>query len=127
MVDPVNENLKEIVMKNTAGFGADLCIEAAGKEQTCSQVLSVTKNAGTVLIVGVVPPSKLIPISFGEINKREISLIGSNWSPYSFDRTIELMKKLKTDPIITHEFPLREFEKAFSIQGKEGIRTVFKF
>jgi L-iditol 2-dehydrogenase len=126
VVDPSSEDLEKAVMSATDGFGVDLCIEAAGREETCSQVLSVTKNAGTVLIVGVVPPSKQIPISFGEINKREISIIGSNWSPYSFDRTISLMQKLNVEPVISHEFPLSEYRKAFAIQGKEGIRTVFK-
>ncbi len=126
VVDPTREDLKKVVMDNTDGFGVDLCIEAAGQEATCTQVLAVTKNAGTVLIVGVVPPSKQIPISFGELNKREISLIGSNWSPYSFDRTISIMRKLNVDPIITHEYPLSEYRQAFAIQGKEGIRTVFR-
>lgn len=127
IIDPLEEDLYECIMDATNGFGVDLCIEAAGNDKTCEQSINLTKKGGTVLVVGVVPIDKKTPISFGDINKREISIIGSNWSPYSFDRTISILSKINIDPIITHLFPLSEYKKAFKTQEtKEAIKTSFQ-
>ncbi len=128
VVDPLKEDLKSIVMDATEGFGCDLCIEAVGNERTCEQALTLVKKGGTVLVVGVAPPNKLTPVSFMDINKLEIKIVGSNWSPYSFDRTINLMKRINPDALITHEYRLQDFKKAIESQeGKTALKTTFVF
>jgi threonine dehydrogenase-like Zn-dependent dehydrogenase len=125
-VDPMKEDLLEVIKRNSEGYGFDLCVEAAGNEKTCGQAISLVKKGGTVLVVGVAPPDKYTPISFCDVNKREIKIIGSNWSPYSFDRTISMMKNFDPDPIITHEFKLPEFKKALESQeDKSALKTTF--
>jgi len=126
VVDPIHENLEDIIKQQSDGFGFDLCIEAAGNEKTCGQAISLVKKSGTVLVVGVAPPDKLTPVSFCDINKREIKIVGSNWSPYSFDRTISIMKRFDPDPIITHQFRLDQIREALASQeNKDALKTTF--
>ena len=124
--DPTTTDLVEVVKQNSEGFGFDLCIEAAGNDKTCAQAFSLVKKGATVLVVGVAPPDKLTPISFCDINKKEIKVIGSNWSPYSFDRTISIMKRFNPDPLITHEFKFQDWKKALESQeNKTALKTTF--
>ncbi len=128
VVDPLKEDLQTVVRQNSEGFGFDMCIEAVGNEKTCEQAMTLIKKGGTVLFVGVPPPNKFTSVSFMEVNKNEYKLVGSNWSPYSFDRTINIMKTFDPDPLITHEFRLQDFRKAIESQeGKSALKTTFVF
>ncbi len=127
VINPMKNDLDGAVRK-ICKYGMDLTIEAAGNPKTCEASIPLTKSGGTVLVVGVAPPDKLSAVSFGDINKREIHIIGSNWSPYSFDRTIAIMRHFDPDPMITHEFPLSDFKAALQTQeDKSAVKTTFVF
>ncbi len=127
VVNPLQDSLEDAA-RRVCKYGVDLNIEAAGNPKTCEAAIPLTKSGGTVLVVGVCPPDKLSAISFGDINKREIHIIGANWSPYSFDRTIEIMRRFNPDPLITHEFGLEQYQAALQTQeDKSAVKTTFKF
>jgi len=127
VVNPTKENLRDVVMKATDNLGVDTCIEAVGAKVTCQEAVSLTKNCGTVLIVGIAPAEARIELSPREIAVRELTVRGSEWSPYCFIRTIPLMKKLKIAPLITHVFSFSEIEKALEVQrNKEGIKILLR-
>ncbi|MCD8141467.1 MAG: zinc-binding dehydrogenase [Planctomycetaceae bacterium] len=127
VINPLTDSLEDAA-RSVCPYGIDLNIEAAGNPRTCEAAIPLTKSGGTVLVVGVCPPDKLSSVSFGDINKREIHIIGANWSPYSFDRTIEVMRRFDADPLVTHEFRLDQFTEAFQTQeDKSAVKTTFVF
>lgn len=127
VVNPLKQNLKEVVMEATNGLGVDTVLEAVGVQATLDAAIPITKNAGTVMVVGVAPQGMKWTVNPQEINMRELCIQGTMWSPYSFIRTIGLMDKLETDLLATHVFPLSEFEKALEVQrNREGIKILFK-
>ena len=66
-----------------------------------------------------------IEMSSFELCMRELTVRGSHWSPYSFIRTLGLMNKLKTDPLITHLFPFSEIGEALEVQrSRKGIKIL---
>lgn len=124
IVNPGKEDLREAVMQATGNLGVDVCIEAAGVKSTCEQVVSLLKNCGSAVIVGATLKMTTEMSAF-ELCMRELTVRGSHWSPYSFGRTIGLMRKLRTDPLITHVFPFSEIEKALEVQrSRKGIKIL---
>lgn len=124
VVNPTKESLKEIIMQATDSLGVDTCIEAAGVKFTCEETVSLTKNCGTIVIVGATL-EMMIEMSPYEVCMRELTIRGSHWSPYSFIRTIGLMRKLKIDPLITHVFPFSEIQKALEVQrSRIGVKVL---
>jgi len=125
VVNPIKENLYEIVKEKTNGLGVDLSIDAATVKNSLDACIPITKNTGTVLIVGVAPHKMRMEVSPFEIYSRELRIQGSNWSPYSFIRTIPIMDKINVEPMITHVFPLTDYIEAIGVaRGKEGIKVL---
>ena len=124
VINPTKENLKEVIKRATGDLGVDICIEAAGIEATCRETISLTKNCGTVVMVGA-NLEMMVEMSPFEIVMREIKVQGSHWSPYSFIRTLSLLKKVDTDSLITHVFPFSEVQKALEVhRAQEGIKIL---
>jgi 2-desacetyl-2-hydroxyethyl bacteriochlorophyllide A dehydrogenase len=127
VINPEKEDLKAAVLKATIGMGVDACIEAAGSKQTIEAGISILKNNGTIVIVGITPQNMKVEVRPYEIFSKQLRITGSNWSAYSFNRTIEMMKKLNTDGLITHTFPLEDVQRALEVQRRrEGIKVMFK-
>jgi S-(hydroxymethyl)glutathione dehydrogenase/alcohol dehydrogenase len=55
VIDPQTENVPERVRELTAGLGADACIDAVGLPATATQAYDLTRQAGTVIVVGLPP------------------------------------------------------------------------
>ncbi|UCB46819.1 MAG: alcohol dehydrogenase catalytic domain-containing protein [Spirochaetota bacterium] len=124
VVNPTKENLKKAIKKATGDLGVDTCIEAAGIEATCRETVSLTKNCGTVVMVGA-NLEMMVEMSPFEIVMREVKVQGSHWSPYSFNRTLSMLNKLDTDSLITHIFPFSEVQKALEVhRNQEGIKIL---
>jgi 2-desacetyl-2-hydroxyethyl bacteriochlorophyllide A dehydrogenase len=126
-VNPDKEDLKKAVMDATGGMGVDSCIEAVGVKATYETSISIIKNGGQVLAVGVARPDFRWEISPFEVLFRQIAIQGVFWSPYSFPRTLSLISKLDVEPLVTHTFHFQEIQKALAVQRKgEGIKVLLE-
>lgn len=101
-------------LKNTA----DVVLEMSGNEDAIKDAFEAARIAGVIVIFGI--PKKEIPIDFGKyfINKELTlkSVFGRRiWE--TWDKVSELLTSGKVDlkPLITHKFPLSEFEKAMEV------------
>ncbi len=97
---------------------ADVVLEMSGNEDAIKDAFEAARIAGLIVIFGI--PKKEIPIDFGKyfINKELTlkSVFGRRiWE--TWDRVSELLTSGKVDlkPMITHKFPLSEFEKAMEV------------
>ena len=121
-VDPVEQ-----VRQFSGGAGVDVCIEAAGKEETALACFAAVSTGGTVVFNGEQGP---VPISPSEhFIRRDITAVGA-WYYHFFEyhKMLELYRNgLRLQDLISHRYPFRDagaaFEKFSSAQsGKVLLR-----
>ena len=116
------------IKKATRGEGVDVLLEMSGAASAFDQGFRALRNGGTAAILGI--PSKPITWNITEhVVFKGATVLGINgrkmfetW--YQMEELL-LSGRLELDDIITHEFPLEQFEKAFgTMMSGEGIKVV---
>jgi 2-desacetyl-2-hydroxyethyl bacteriochlorophyllide A dehydrogenase len=102
----------EAIMEHTDGRGVDVCIEAAGAGDVLETCVQSAAKQGKILLTGVFDQRKQIDPD--AIVAKELTIVGGVTAAHTVDEVIELFRRgdLTTDGIVTHEFPLMEFEEA---------------
>ena len=95
----------------------DIVLEMSGNPDAIKLAFEAVRIAGTIIIFGI--PKKEVPVDFGKyfINKELTvkSVFGRRiWD--TWEEVSELLRNGKVDlsKMITHRFPLKDFEKALS-------------
>jgi len=126
--DPRSNDWIADVRKSCRGEGVDVLLEMSGSPAAYDQGFSALRNGGVAALLGI--PAK--PPTFNitqHVVFKGATVLGINgrkmfetW--YQMEELL-ISGKLELDEIITHEFPLEEFEKAHAtmISG-EGIKVV---
>jgi len=84
-----NENLTERVLQLTEGVGADVVIEAVGRNETVNASIDCVRKGGTVVLVGNIAQEVTLPLQ--KVVTRQIRLQGSCASAGEYPRAIELL------------------------------------
>ena len=110
------------------GMGADVVYECSGAGPAALQLLDLVRRRGRYVQVGLF--GKPIAWDVDQLCYKELVATGSNAStPESWLRAVRLLDQgiVKTKPLITHSFPLQEWEQAFDVfRQKSGIKTLFQ-
>ncbi len=108
--DPVKQ-----VKDQTGGKGVEVAIECAGTVESVQQAVAMTRKGGRVVLNGFPPAPVELPIT--QIVMDEKDLLGVRADPNTCEEAIPLIASgaVKIKPMITHVFPLEEFEKALKI------------
>jgi L-iditol 2-dehydrogenase len=108
--DPVKQ-VKDL----TGGRGVDMAIDCAGTVDTVQQAIAMVKRGGRAVINGF-PPAP-VPLPITQMVMDEKDLLGVRADPNTCEEAIPLIAggSIKIKPMITHTFPLTEFEKALKI------------
>ncbi len=131
LVNTAKENIKEIVMTETDGCGADVVIVAAPAAAPQEEALSLVRKKGTVCLFASLPSGNSeLTIDSRLIHYNEIKLTGSS------DSTTEHVKKalemlmdpeFPSDKIATHVLPFKDINNAFELmKSGEALRVVLK-
>jgi L-iditol 2-dehydrogenase len=101
------ELLKEI-LRLTDGRGADLVLEAVGRDETVNAAIDCVRKGGTVTLVGNITPQVSIPLQ--KVVSRQIRLQGSCASSGEYPEAMQLIAegKIKVGPLITAVAPLTD-------------------
>jgi L-iditol 2-dehydrogenase len=127
-IDVVAENLQEFVGKITKGKGVDIVYECSGSDRATASGLEAVKKGGQFVQVGL--HGKPITLNFERICYKEIKVagtLGSVWT--SWDKAIQLVEqgKVLLEPLVSHKFPLEEWERAFEVfEKKEGLKVIIQ-
>jgi threonine dehydrogenase-like Zn-dependent dehydrogenase len=126
VINPKVEPIKDVVMAETNGIGANVFIDAAGLINTIPIAIPVLENSGRIVIFGVPPEFQKIEISPYDIYRREIQIIGSFTNPYTNEAALKMLKEIDVDPIISHPIGLADLEESIKkIHNREpGIIKV---
>jgi len=105
----------------------DICIEAVGHQmETLNDSLELVRKKGTVVAFGV-PDQHVYAIEFETFFRKNLELIAivtPDWSTY-LEKARDVFEEYRGELalLITHRFPIREAEKAFSLyeRHEDGI------
>lgn len=121
VMNPLKEDVVTKVQEITEGYGCDVYIEASGSEASVRQGLEMVQNMGRFVQFGVFP--KDITADWNIIgDTKHIDILGSHLSGHCYEAVIEGISNgtLKTEGIISHMYPLEEWEKAFETAEKDA-------
>lgn len=117
------------VLELTNGIGADEVMECSGANDNPYKACQLVKKTGAIaLIANYREDLEQIPLPLNKINFNEIKIIGSKANPGESKKVLNFFSngKIKGEEMITHIFPLEEYEKAVDIfkNRKEGAIKV---
>ncbi|MEV6598228.1 S-(hydroxymethyl)mycothiol dehydrogenase [Actinoplanes sp. NPDC051346] len=124
----------DAVRELTAGYGADVVVEAVGRPETYRQAFYARDLAGTVVLVGVPTPEMTIELPlldvFGRGGALKSSWYGDCLPTRDFPMLTELYRqgRLDLDAFVTEEIRLDQVEDAFAKMHAGGVlRSVVIF
>jgi L-iditol 2-dehydrogenase len=114
VVDISKQDPLEVIRDYSGGEGADTVYECAGVAGSLDMCWEAVRRGGTLVPLGIYPGE--INTDFNKVTMKELRVIGSFgyvWT--SWQRTIQLLAegKVNAEALISHEFPLDQFDDAF--------------
>jgi 2-desacetyl-2-hydroxyethyl bacteriochlorophyllide A dehydrogenase len=110
-----------------SGIGAelDLVVETAGVPAAVELATSVCRPGGRVVLLGIAGQGRTLTLPSDLLVSKGMALIGSIAYPAAvWSRVVGLVSEgvLRLDPIVTHRFPVAEFEEAVHLMDhRQGI------
>ncbi len=125
-INPAKEDAVKKVKELTAGYGCDVYIEATGSPIGVTQGLEMIRKLGRFVEFSVF--GKETSADWSIIgDRKELDLRGSHLSPYTYPIAIDLFERglVKADGIITHKYPIDQFEEALKVsEGADSIKVL---
>jgi L-iditol 2-dehydrogenase len=117
--DPVEE-----IQRITGGRGSDVVAEAVGIERTYRQAIAMVRKTGSIMVFGAL--ERVVRVDLYPILHKEITLIGCTGAGWECPPSIALMDsgRINVKPLITHELPLDQAQKAFEIVEDPSENTI---
>jgi len=127
VLNPLEDDVVQRVMEITDGYGCDVYIHATGEPEGVIQGLQMIRKLGTYVEFSVFTEPTTVDWSIiGD--RKELDIYGAHLSPYTYPLAIDLLVKglVQGEPIITHSFPLEQWEEAFAMaeEGTESVKVV---
>jgi 2-desacetyl-2-hydroxyethyl bacteriochlorophyllide A dehydrogenase len=114
-VDPISEDLGEIVQEWTAGKGADVVFEVSGVAAVAESMTEIAAARGRICMVAIhaQPPQ----VNLFQFFWKELEMVGARvYESADFDRAIEIVanEEINLEPFITSINSLAEIGDAFA-------------
>jgi len=106
------------VREMTGGAGADVVFEAAGSESALPLALDLARRGGAVVLYGIAGGGRRTQIEADLFCLKDLHIEGVfAYTTASFEKALRLIESGRLDvaPLVTHRFPLAEFQKAFDL------------
>ena len=128
VVDPVGEDLRQIVSDKTDGRGADIVICANPVAETQSLAVEIVRKAGEIYLFGGLPKENpYTRLDGNRIHYGEIRVIGSfSYHPRMHELALELLAcgTIPAELLITRTQPLEEIACAFESAARGDVLKV---
>jgi len=115
VINPLTEDPREVIMKDTNGIGVDVSIEAVGSVKAIETAFNLVRRGGRLLIFGVAPQEAVWCVKPFELYDKELKVVASYRSPFTFGRAVEIAsaRRVNLKPIISHIISLDEVPEIF--------------
>jgi len=124
IIDPLTNDLSELVRIETRGIGVDHCVEAVGTELMTA--IELVRCNGKILLFGH-DETATPQIKLANIVKKEIEIYGGFLGKYYYEKTAKIIESniLPLGEIISHTFPLSKYQEALDLlYRREGLKVV---
>jgi L-iditol 2-dehydrogenase len=116
------------IFSMTQGRGVDVAFEVAGTNDAVDAAIASSKPGARVVLVGI-PGDDRTTFIASVARRKGLTIKLSRRMKHTYPRAIELATSGKIDvrSIVTHRFPLAEFQKAFdTAQRREGLKVIIE-
>jgi L-iditol 2-dehydrogenase len=108
--------------------GVDVAIEAAGVNDAVETAIDAVRPGGAVVLTGI-PGDDRTSFKASAARRKGLTIRVTRRMKHAYPRAIKLVERGMVDvrSIVTHEYPLDEFQQAFSAASRwEGLKTVIQ-
>jgi L-iditol 2-dehydrogenase len=115
-----NEDLISKVKELTEGNYVDITIDASGSPEAAVQAVKITRNGGTIVLVGMYEKAELVYPLIDVVTK-ELNVKGILRYANVFPRSLKILasRRFNVKSLISHHLPLDEVEKGFKLMDKK--------
>lgn len=122
VLDPLTDDVLTTLRDQTNGLGPEIVFEMSGHPDGLRQSFKLVRNGGDVVILGI--PSDPVTVDWAEDIIFKAITIHAISGRRLYDTWYQcqgflLRNRLGIEHLITHEFPLADFDKAFALM-KDG-------
>jgi threonine dehydrogenase-like Zn-dependent dehydrogenase len=122
VLNPAECDIPEKIMGITRKLGCDVYIEVSGNPASVNQGIASLKNRGRFVQMGVF--AEEVKADWNVIGDgKELVIRGSHLSAIAYESTIKGIESglIKTDGLISHTFPLKDWKTAFETAEKDPL------
>lgn len=128
-IDYHKEDMVARVKEMSNGLGVKRVIECSGTETGIRNACEAVAKGGCISVVSLPKGDVLIPIR--KIVLDEIDFVGNRANPNTLKKAISLAEQYKNEieSMITHEFPLEQYEEAlriFTKREQNSLKVIMK-
>ncbi len=127
-LDSSASDLREAILAQTDGRGADVLLEMSGNPAALDMGLSVLRNGGRAAVLGI--PAGKVTLDLAEhVVLKGITLIGvfgrRVWETWYQMQSLVSLGRIDLKPVITHVVPFDRFEECFTaLKRTEAVKIV---
>lgn len=127
VLNPTKVDVQAVVAELTEGYGCDIYIEATGHPASVPQGLQMVRKLGKFIEFSVF--NDKVTCDWGVIGDgKELDILGVSLSPFCYPPVIQGIQDglLKTEGVVTHQYPLSRFMEAFETcsKGVDSLKVV---
>ena len=121
VLNPLNQDVKQIVLAATGGTGVDVIIEASGNVDALKGSFQYLRKGGRMALIGL--PGRPIELEIGkEIVFKEAKIIGIHgrkmFETWTQMENLLASGRLKVEPALTHVMPLKDWQDGVELAKK---------
>jgi 2-desacetyl-2-hydroxyethyl bacteriochlorophyllide A dehydrogenase len=121
----VAESDAELETRRLVGGGLDVVVETAGAVAAAELATRLVREGGRVVMLGIAGRGQELTLPADRIPLGDLSVLGSvGYTTAAWAKMVGLLRNglVELDPIVTHRFPLEEYEEAFALMDdRRGV------
>jgi len=125
VLNPASDDVVAKIRALTGGRGCDIYVEASGSPKSIQVGLETLRKAGRLVVFGVY--GQKATVDFNLVSEfKELEIVGGHLSPNTYPLAIRYLAEglVNAKAMVTHVFPLSEFEEAIAIKGRPGVTSI---
>ncbi|MEM4311714.1 MAG: alcohol dehydrogenase catalytic domain-containing protein [Nitrososphaerales archaeon] len=128
----INPREKDLVkeIKDLTGIGIDKAVVTVGSAEAVEQAINCVRSQGILNLFAGGGKEYTLNLDLNKIHYKEITLTGTQNATFDqYKRSLELVSsgRIKLKSLITHEFPLEEYYKAFDLKSElKALKVILK-
>jgi threonine dehydrogenase-like Zn-dependent dehydrogenase len=117
LINAATENIRERILEETGGAGADLVCEAAGSPDTIASAFATVRRAGRIILYGIPPQEALVPMPVIPIITNQLEVYGTVGNPAVWEPLLQLVSRgqVNLKDMVSGVLPLSQINEAFKM------------